>query len=629
MTIQVPNLKLKETSKSKIKNKRDGLNFFDLKDSKLLGILGSRFKSKGFTLVEVLVGSALFLVVAIAAYGAFTSLLQLVAGAQARTLAVALADEQFEIVRNMPYTSVGLTTGIPQGILPQSQTLSRGGINFTVSMTIRNINLSTSTVQASDKLVEVDVECPTCKDFQPVILTGMVSPANLQSAGSGGALVVKAIDANGQPVAGASVSVQSTATSSIRDSDVTDNNGALNIIGVPQGGNAYRIVVTKSGYSTDQTYAIGGAAGSSPSKPDATVLNGQVTTASFAIDTLSSIHFTSVTPLCVPVPNFHFSMIGTKQIGDQVYKYPLTSLSTGAAGSLTLSNMEWDTYTVTPTDATYDVTGINPYSPFALNPGNAQDVQFVVLPKSGNGLLVSVTDSATGLPLSGATVELSGPGGYDQTQITGQGYLSQTDWSGGSGQSAYAAQNQYWTDNGLVDISTSSGNILMRQTFGAYTTTATATLESSTFDTGTSSNFYTFSWNPIGQSQPAGQAPVKFQFATSPSSTPASWNYVGPDGTSNSYFTVPGAAISSTQNGNEFARYLAYLTTDTATVTPIVSDVSFAYTSGCIPPGQVIFQGLTPGTYTLTISKAGYTSNSNPALDVGSGWQNETVTIGP
>lgn len=585
-------------------------------------------KRRGFTLTEVLVGSALFLIVAIAAYGAFTNLLQLAAGAQARTLAVALADEQFEIVRNMPYTSVGLTNGIPQGILPQAQTLTRGGIDFTVNLTIRNVNLSTSTVQASDKLVEVDVECPSCKDFQPVIMTGLVSPANLQSAGSGGALIVKAIDANGQPVVGASVSVQSTATSSIQDNDVTDNNGSLNIIGVPLGLNAYRITVTKNGYSTDRTYPIGGPAGTSPTKPDATVLDGQVTTASFAIDKLSSINFTSVTPLCVPVPSFHFSMIGTKQIGDQVYKYPLTQLSTGATGSLNLSGMEWDTYTLNPTDTSYDVTGINPYSPFALNAGNDQDVQFVVVPKNGNSLLVSVTDSTTGLPLSGATVELSAAG-YDQSQVTGQGYLSQTDWSGGSGQDLYSSTNKYWTDNGLVDVATSSGDIQLHQVFGSYGTVATATLESSTFDTGTTSNFYTFSWNPIGQPLLAGTSPVKFQFATSPSSTPATWNYVGPDGSPNTYFTVPGASIDSSQNGNEFARYMAYLTTDTSTVTPSVSDVSFAYTSGCIPPGQVIFQNLTPGTYTVTVSKSGYTTYTNNEVDVQSGWQNQNVTIGP
>ena len=121
---------------------------------------------EGFTLVEVLVGTALFLVVGIASYGAFTSLIQLASGSQARTLAVELADEQFEIVRNMPYVSVGLTNGIPLGILPQTQTLTRGGYTFTVNLTIRSIDLSTSSpAQASDKLVEVDVECPTCQDL--------------------------------------------------------------------------------------------------------------------------------------------------------------------------------------------------------------------------------------------------------------------------------------------------------------------------------------------------------------------------------------------------------------------------------------------------------------------------------
>jgi prepilin-type N-terminal cleavage/methylation domain-containing protein len=589
----------------------------------------ARRKQKGFTLAEVLVGSALFLVVAIAAYGAFTSLLQLAGGAQARTIAVALADEQLEIVRNMPYTSVGLTNGIPLGVLSQIQTLSRGGITFTVTLTVRNVNLSTSTVQASDKLVAVDVECPACKDYQPVILTGLVSPANLQSAGNGGALVVKAIDANGQPIAGASVSVQSTATSSVKDNDVTGNDGTLNIVGVPEGGNTYRIIVTKAGYSTDQTYPIGGAAGTSPSKPDATVLNQQVTTASFAIDRLSSLSFTSVTPLCVPVPNFHFSMIGTKQIGDGVYKYPLVQLSTGGSGSLALSNMEWDTYTLNPTDGSYDAFGINPYSPFALNANNAQNVQFVVVPKNGNSLVISVADRVTGLPLSGATVELSDGGSYDQSQITGQGYLTQTDWSGGSGQSLYSTQNQYSADNGLVDTTGSPGDVHLRQTFGSYNTAATATLESSTFDTGTSSNFYTFAWDPIGQPQLAGAVPVKFQFATSPSSMPDTWNYIGPDGTAGSYFSVPGASINAASNGNEYARYKGYVTTDTATVTPTVSGVSFAYTSGCIPPGQVIFQGLAQGTYTVSVSKPGYVSYSNPSITVGSGWQNYDVIVGP
>ena len=589
---------------------------------------------KGFTLVEVLVGTAIFLIVAVAFYGAFVSLIQLAAGSQARTLAVELADEQFEIVRNMPYTSVGLTNGIPVGILPQIQTLTRGGYTFTVNLTVRNINLSTSTVQASDKLVEVDVECGTCKDYQPVVLTGQVSPANLQSASNGGALVINVFDANGQPIEDANINVQSVATSSVQDNDVTDNNGTLNVIGVPPGNSMYHISATKSGFSTDQTYAPGGAAGPTPAKQNSNVLNQQLTTISFAIDKLSSLHFNSVSPACVVVPNYHFSLVGTKTIAttpSTIFKYPSTSTSTSGSGTLSLNSMEWDTYTITPTDTNYDVAGINPPSPFALNPNNSQNVQLVVMPHNPNSLMVTVLDnSSSKLPISGATVELSGAG-YDQTFITGQGYLSQTDWSGGSGQAIMGNANKYSTDNGQVDTSISTGNILMKKSFGLYSTSATATLESSTFDTGTTSNFYSLNWSPLNQPLLAGTTSVKFQFATKPTSTStfATSDYLGPDGTHNTYFTVSGGAINIASNNNEFARYMAYLNTKTATVTPSVADVSFAYTAGCASPGQVLFQGLSTGTYTLTISKTGYTTNTNSGTVVASGWQQKTVQLGP
>lgn len=588
-------------------------------------MIRNKIKS-GFTLMEVLVGTALFLIVAVSAYGAFSALFKLANASKARTLAVHLADEQFEIIRNMPYASVGLTNGIPLGTLSQTQTLNRGGVDFTVDLTIRNINLSTSTVQASDKLVEVEVNCPNCANFQPVILTGQISPANLQSAGNGGALVVQVFDANGQPVSDADVDVQSVATSSIRNNDTTNINGILNIIGVPQGSNMYRVTVSKAGYSSDRTYSLGGNGNQNPTKPDVTVLDQQVSQASFAIDKLSSLHFTSVTPLCEPVGNINFNLSGAKQIGTDVPKYS-QSLSTNNLGILDLLNFEWDTYTLTPTDSSYDFAGINPFSPFTLNPDNSQNVQLVVVPKNSNSLMVSIEDSSSKLPISGATVVLSNGNSYEETKITGQGYISQTNWSEGGDQSLFVNSNKYWSDNGQIDNSTSSGNIVMKEIFGSFNTNIGGILESSTFDTGTSSNFYTFSWTPVNQPALSGEKSVKFQFATNPTSTSTVWNYIGPDGTAESYYEVPGSSISANNNGNEFARYKAYLSTNTATVTPTVSDISFSYTSACIPPGQVIFQGLSAGNYTLTVSKSGYTTDSK-SMSITSGWKEEKVTLG-
>lgn len=587
---------------------------------------------KGFSLVEVIVGTAVFLLVSFALYNAMTSLIHLATAGQERTLAVQLAAEQFEIIRNVPYVSVGLTNGIPLGIFPQVQTVVRGGVTFNIVLTIRNINLSTSTVQASDKLIEVAVSCPLCHDFQTITLTGQASPPNLQSASNGGALVVHVFDANGQPVPDATVNVVSLATSTVQNTDVTDNNGTLNIIGIPAGVNTYRITVTKAGYSTDRTYAVGTSSNPNPNNPDATILDQQVTNVSLSIDRLSSLSFSSVSPTCVPVANIPFSIAGSKLIGVGVVKYPLVNKTTDGSGVLTLSDMEWDTYTITPTNfALYDVAGINPFSPLILNPNNSQNVQFVVVPANPNSLMVSVEDGSTKLPISGATVELSGPNGYDQTKITGQGYLQQANWSSGPVQDGiYIDPNAYATDNGNIDTNTatSSGNITLHWWDGSgYQTNTTGTLESSTFDTGTTSNFYIFNWAPVNQPQLAGTSSVLFQLATA-MNPGGPWNYVGPDGTSDTYFNVSGGSINSSQNGNEYVRYRAYLNTSTATVTPMVSNVSFSYTSRCIPPGQVLFQGLVAGNYTLTISANGYALYSgNVGID--GNWQQSTVFMGP
>ncbi len=240
--------------------------------------------------------------------------------------------------------------------------------------------------------------------------------------------------------------------------------------------------------------------------------------------------------------------------------------------------------------------------------------------------MVAVKDSAVNLPLSGVTVELTGPGNYDITKTTGQGFFSQTDWSGGSGQQNFAVTNRYAGDDGNVDVSTSTGNVVLKQSFGNYS--PTGQLESSTFDTGSASNFYSLFWAPQNQPPLSGATPVKFQVATAGTSSPnGPWNYKGPDGTAGTYYTVSGTQIAGAAN-DEFLRYMAYFSTDVATVTPSLSDASFTYTSACIPPGEVLFQGLSAGDYTLNVSKAGY-SPSNTPITVGSGWQSTEIKLGP
>src|SRR3989338_5868992 len=100
-----------------------------------------RTHSKSFTLIETLVWVAVFLVIATAVYQAYTSLFTLINLNQYKILGLNLANEQFEIARNLSYSDVGEISGIPNGKIPHVQNFTRGGIPFIVIFTVRNIDL--------------------------------------------------------------------------------------------------------------------------------------------------------------------------------------------------------------------------------------------------------------------------------------------------------------------------------------------------------------------------------------------------------------------------------------------------------------------------------------------------------
>lgn len=586
--------------------------------------------SKGFTIVETLIGASVFVVVAMAIYSSYVNLFRFMNAAQYQELAVNLAEEQMEIIRNMPYSDVGVQGSIPNGNIPYQQNFLRGGIPFTITTIVRNIDLAADskiggtpndTAPNDNKLVSLSVSCETCPNMKPFSITGQVAPLSLESSGNTGSLFVHVYDAVGGNIQGANVRVTNDqGTSTITINDVTDDSGTLALVGVPPGTRAYNISVTKAGYSTDQTYPLGGIDNPNPINVDANVVTGQVTAVSFFIDKLSSLNVFSVSPSCASVPSFDFNLTGSKQIGLNTPKYD-QNLITNSLGALSLAGLEWDTsYSIVPMDSEYDLAGVTPSNPLSVNPGSNVNVQLVVVPKNSRALMVSVTDASTGLPLSGASVELSG-NGYDNTQITGQGFINQNDWSGGSGQEAYVNTNKYWYDDNNLDTAV-TGTIRLRNSFGVYNTSGM--LESSTFDTGTTSNFYNFIWSPTNE--PASTS-ISFQFATASSSTPSpGWNFTGPDGSSSSYYSVSNSALHENLNGNRYARYRAFLNTATSSITPTVSGIGFTYTSACIPPGQVLFQGLVSGTYTISISKSGY-NTAVSTTTISDNWQQKSQAL--
>lgn len=595
---------------------------------------------RGFTLVEILVASAVFLLIALSIYQGFMAITSLVQASRARTVATLLANEQVELIRNLAYQKVGIVSGIPSGVLPHVQTFVRGGITFTATTTIRNIDdpfdgtiggAPNDLNPADYRLVEVLIDCSVCKLSRPLAFTTTVAPKNLETSTGNGALFIQVLNASGQPVAGADVHIANQQINpAIVIDDLTNNSGLLQLVDVPPGNFAYEITVSKSGYSSNQTYPPGAVDNPNPVNPHPTVLAGQVTQITLSIDLVSQLNFSAITPSCAAVSGAGFNLRGGKLLGTNpdVLNYNQDHTLDGS-GRKTVANLVWDTYGLTMNGTTYDLAGSVPLSPFSLSPGVTQAVSLVLAPRNPNALLVTVKDGGSGLPLADAAVTLE-RGSYRQTLLTDRGFFRQTDWSGGGGQADFSDATRFYSADGNIDNNGFLGQLKLRWVFDHYV--SSGTLTSSTFDTGssTASTFYNLSWNPGTQATSTGGDSVKLQIATTNDNATSTWNYLGPDGTAGTFYNVPGSNISAIHNGDRFLRYRVYLATADTNATPSLSDISVTYGSGCLPFGEVFFNGLTGASdYDLSVAKAGYQTYHNDTLALINSWQTAEVLLSP
>lgn len=117
--------------------------------------------------------------------------------------------------------------------------------------------------------------------------------------------------------------------------------------------------------------------------------------------------------------------------------------------------------------------------------------------------------------------------------------------------------------------------------FSAFANTAnagshTGDFQSNWIDMGASVNFTNFSWTADTS---CSGCSVQFQVVAA-NATSTNPTYVGPDGTSSTYFTVSGTEIPNSLDGNRYFRYKAYLTgTSDGSATPTISDVTVGFTS--------------------------------------------------
>jgi hypothetical protein len=104
---------------------------------------------------------------------------------------------------------------------------------------------------------------------------------------------------------------------------------------------------------------------------------------------------------------------------------------------------------------------------------------------------------------------------------------------------------------------------------------SSAWLESSTFDTGGLAYINNVSYTLTNAPEGIGSTPIKVQIATSGASTP--WDYIGPDGTSDSYYTDQAQYNVTTHAGDNNLRYKLLLETDEVAVAPELGELKIQY----------------------------------------------------
>lgn len=246
--------------------------------------------------IDVIVGTSLVLIVFLALFGLLRASIAVSQLTKAKAVATAVAESQMEYVRSLSYDAVGTVGGIPAGAVPQNSTTTSNGIPYGVRTFIAYADDAADGLGGADtnhiitdyKRIKVTVNYVAGGKPRTVELVSNYSPLGMETTTGGGTLRLVIVSASSAPVAGASVRIVNAGTSPTVD--VTTFSDATGIVYLPGAATSsqYQVYVTKTGYSSAQTYARD-TTNQNPTPGYLTVAKDMTTTSTFAIDQLSTL----------------------------------------------------------------------------------------------------------------------------------------------------------------------------------------------------------------------------------------------------------------------------------------------------------------------------------------------------
>jgi hypothetical protein len=396
----------------------------------------TKSKTKGFSILEVVAAIFIFSVVTVTIYGSFNAGLKSIAQSKHRVAATELANEKMEIIRNLPYASIGTQDGVPNGTLPQNETVWKSNQKFNVHTFIRYIDdpedgtgeNDENMVMTDYKEVKVEVTWAGVQTGRGVKSVSKFVPDGVESDVGGGTLRINILDGSGAGIAGAATRIKNNSVNPAVDIDTTtDSYGTILMSGMPAGDRDYELSVSKGGYESVVTSPPYPATAYDPTDVHASVMEDDFNTKAVIIDKLSNLHIYARDILDYEhvFPNIHFNMKGGRVIGleygttNSVTNYD-QNLITGASGDVSASGISPGQYEITLNEPGYTIISTDPLLPVALAPDQSIDVQLILADNATNSLIVSVKDSVTGSSIPYASVRLYNGSGFDVTQMTGE-----------------------------------------------------------------------------------------------------------------------------------------------------------------------------------------------------------------
>jgi hypothetical protein len=297
---------------------------------------------KGMSLVDVVVGTSITLAIFLALVGILRVSLALSAVAKAQVGATVVANTQMEYIRSLDYDVVGTVGGVPNGVLQQYATATQNNIQFVTRTFISYVDSPKDGSGVSDangittdyKQVKVEVKYQIKEQEYEVELVTTVVPPGIETSAGGGTLLVDVVSSNGVAVPDAQVRIVNASTSPTIDITTYTNSTGQVLLGGAPTSTQYQIYVSKDNYSSAQTYARN-TSNPNPLPGYLTVVEGQTTTQTFAIDTLSQV--TLATYLPEREVGFYDSFVS----GDGVSSFASTTI-VGQSVSLTASSSVYD-----------------------------------------------------------------------------------------------------------------------------------------------------------------------------------------------------------------------------------------------------------------------------------------------